>query len=319
MDADEARIVVAIPCYNEERTISKVVTDFRLLLPEARVIVLDNRSTDMSALLASIAGAEVIYVARQGKGAVLRHLFREIDADVYLTADGDDACPAGMAKDLVLPVLNGEADMVIGDRMSGGDYKQNNNRRFHNFGNELVRALVNRCFGAEIRDVMCGYRAFSRRLAVNVPILSDGFEVETEMIIKCLDRKLAIAQMPISFRDRPGITASKVRTFRDGIKVLHTIISTLKNYRPLAFFGAFGMMFACFGFFCGAPILMDFVRMGGTPRIPLAVLSAGLELVAMTLFICAFILDTMIDHERSRNEREILKFGARERGGKNHA
>ncbi|MDR0765003.1 MAG: glycosyltransferase family 2 protein [Synergistaceae bacterium] len=305
-------VVVAIPCYNEERTIAKVVSDFRRALPEARVIVFDNRSTDMSAKLAVIAGAEVIYVGRRGKGAVLRHLFREIDADVYLTADGDDACPADTAKDLISPILNGDADMAIGDRISGGGYKRENRRKFHNFGNELVSALVNGCFGAEIRDVMCGYRAFSRRLAVNVPILSDGFEVETEMTVKCLERKLAIAQIPIPFRDRTAGTQSKLRTFRDGIKVLHTIASTLKNYKPLAFFGTFGLMFACFGLFCGAPIIMDFVRTGGTPRVPLSVLAAGLELVAMTFFICAFILDTMIAYERSRNEMEILKFGDRE-------
>jgi hypothetical protein len=166
---------------------------------------------------------------------------------------------------------------------------------------------------------MCGYRAFSRRFAVNVPVYSDGFEVETEITIKCLDRKLALAQTPVAFRDRPSGTRSKLRTFRDGIRVLYTIARTLKNYKPLAFFGTFGMMFACFGFFCGTPIIMDFVRMGHTPRVPLAVLAAGLELAAMTLFICAFILDTMIDHERSRNELEILKFGDRERRGGNHA
>jgi glycosyltransferase involved in cell wall biosynthesis len=269
--------------------------------------------------LAAEAGADVIYVARQGKGAVLRHVFREIMADIYVTADGDDACPACAAKDLIAPISGGRADMTIGDRISGGGYKLENKRKFHNFGNELVRALVNKCFGADVRDVMCGYRAFSRRFALSIPIYSDGFEVETEMTIKCLDRKLAIAQIPIPFRDRPSGTQPKLRTFRDGIRILHTIFSTLKNYKPLAFFGTFGMIFACFGFFCGAPIIMDFVKTGGTPRVPLAVLAAGLELVAMTLFICAFILDTMIAYERSRNELEILKFGDRERNDKNHA
>jgi glycosyltransferase involved in cell wall biosynthesis len=229
------RIVVVIPCYNEEQTISKVVGDFRANLPEAEVIVLNNRSTDRSAEFAALAGAVVVHVPRQGKGSVVRHIFRELDADVYLMVDGDDTYPADRAKDLVQPILEHSADMVIGDRLSKGSYASENKRPFHGFGNSLVCGLVNFCFNSNIKDVMTGYRALSRRFAQNVPILSDGFEVETEMTIRCLDRKLSILEIPITYRDRPQGSYSKLNTFHDGIRVIRTVFTILKTYRPFLF------------------------------------------------------------------------------------
>lgn len=303
----DKKIVVTIPCYNEELTVAKVVSDFRRELPEASIIVLDNRSTDRTAERAREAGAEVVYVARPGKGSVVRHIFREIDADVYLMVDGDDAIPSSCARPLIDPIINGRADMTMGDRMSGGSYDRENSRRFHSFGNRLVCSLVNFCFKTEVHDVMCGYRAFSRRFAQSVPILYDGFEVETEMTIRCLDRKLPFAEVPVEFRDRKDGSVSKLNTFRDGGIVLSLIFSMLKDYRPMAFFGTLATLFLSLGLICGAPTIADFARLGYTPRVPLAVLASGLVIVAIIFFICAFILDTMVKHERQRNELEILK------------
>ncbi|MDR1508461.1 MAG: glycosyltransferase family 2 protein [Synergistaceae bacterium] len=311
--SSEKKIVVAIPCYNEEFTIAKVVSDFKKELPWAEIVVLDNRSTDNSADRAREAGATVVFVPKQGKGAVVRHIFREIDADIYVMVDGDDACPAEASHDLIRPIADGVADMSMGDRLTGGDYYRENKRRFHGFGNELVRTLVNVCFKAEVNDVMCGYRAFSKRFAVNIPILSDGFEVETEMTIRCLDRKLPFVEVPIAFRDRPKGSVSKLNTFRDGFRILLLIFSILKDYHPLAFFSALASVALLAGLLCGAPTVSDFIRLGYTPRVPLAVLASALVLVASIFFICAFILDTMVSHERQRNELNLLWFKERKR------
>jgi glycosyltransferase involved in cell wall biosynthesis len=313
MGDDYKKVVVTIPCYNEEQTIEKVVLDFKRELPQASVIVLDNRSTDRSVDLASKAGASVIHVQRQGKGSVIRHIFREIDADIYLMADGDDACPAECVHDLIGPILEGNADMVSGDRLSSGIYMKENKRHFHNFGNHLVCSLVSICFGTEVRDVMCGYRAFSRRFAKNIPILSDGFEVETEMTIRCLDRKLPFIEIPIEFSSRPEGSVSKLSTMHDGFKVIGIIFSILKDYRPLLFFGFLAVLSLVLGMLCGVPTIMDFIKFGYTPRVPLAVLASGFVLTAMTLLNCAFILDTMVSHERQRNELNILKFDSEKR------
>lgn len=283
------RIVVAIPCYNEELTVAKVVADFRRELPEADVVVLDNRSTDRTAERAREAGAEVVYVARPGKGSVVRHIFREIDADVYLMVDGDDTYPAEDARALVDLVLRG-ADMAVGDRLTKGDYGRENKRPFHGFGNSLVRSLVNFCFGSRVSDVMSGLRAFSRRFAKNVPILSDGFEVETEMTIRCLDRKLALVESPISYRDRPEGSFSKLSTYRDGARVLKLIFKILKDYRPLLFFGSLAAAAMIAGLACGAPVLIEYARSSFITRVPLAILATGFVMVSITLMNCAFVL-----------------------------
>jgi glycosyltransferase involved in cell wall biosynthesis len=301
------KTVIVIPCYNEEATISKVVTDFKRELPQSEIIVLDNRSTDKSPELAKEAGAKVLYVPTQGKGAVVRHVFREIEADVYIMVDGDDTYPAECVHELIKPVRNGVADMVVGDRLSGGDYSSENKRRFHNFGNTLVSYLVNHCFNSNINDIMTGYRVFSKRFTDVIPILSDGFEVETEMTIRCLDRKLPIVELPVSYRDRPEGSVSKLRTFHDGMKVLKTIFIILKDYRPMFFFGSLSLIALLAGLICGIPVITEFFEKRYITHVPLAILATGLVLVSASFFSCAFILDTMISHEKQRNEESIMR------------
>jgi glycosyltransferase involved in cell wall biosynthesis len=297
--------VLVIPCYNEELTIAKVVTDFKKELPaDCRIVVMNNRSTDNSAELASAAGAEVFFVARQGKGAVVREIFRSIDADVYIMVDGDDTYPAEDVHKLLAPVEAGNSDMAVGDRISGGAYGQVNDRRFHGFGNILVKKLVNFCFKSDLRDIMTGYRVFSRSFVENVPILSDGFEVETEMTIRALDRKLSIVEIPIAYRNRPEGSFSKLNTLRDGMRVLKTIFFILKDYRPLLFFGALSLLFLLAGCASGVPVLLEFMRTRFITRVPLALLATGLVLVSAVTLNCALILDTFVAHERQRNELE---------------
>jgi glycosyltransferase involved in cell wall biosynthesis len=303
------KIAVVIPCFNEAMTIAKVVSDFRRELPDADVIVFDNRSTDGSAEIARGAGASVEYVSRQGKGAVIRHIFREIDADVYVMADGDDTYPAEHVHELIRPVAEGAADMAIGDRLSGGQYEAENKRAFHNFGNILLRRLVNYCFKSDIRDIMTGYRVFSKRFARSVPVLSDGFEVETEMTIRSLARRMSIVEVRVPYRDRPEGSVSKLRTFRDGFRVLGAFFRILKDYRPMFFFGLLSLCSMAAGLVCGVPVIVEFVMTRFITHVPLAILATGFVLVAMTMLICGVILDTMVSQERQRNEIDILRFG----------
>ena len=277
--------------------------------PDARIIVLDNRSNDNSAQLAREAGSEVFHVSRQGKGAVVRYIFREIDADVYIMVDGDDTYPAEYVHQLMEPIVEGTADMVIGERFSLGKYQSENKRPFHNFGNDLVRTLVNQCFKSDVKDVMTGYRAFSRRFAKNVPILSDGFEVETEMTIRCLDRKLPLVAVPVSYRDRPEGSFSKLHTFRDGFRVIKTIFTILKEHRPLFFFGLIAFLSLLVAFACGIPVILEFFRTRYVSHVPLAILATGAVLVSITMLNCGLVLDTLIAHERQRNEINILSAG----------
>ena len=304
-------IIVLIPCYNEEVTIAKVVTDFKHELPEAQIIVLDNNSTDDSAQIAKQAGAKIVSVLKQGKGAVIRYIFREIDADVYLIADGDGACPASCAHDLISPILKG-FDMAMGDRLTEGSYVRENKRRFHEVGNKLVCMLVNRCFNADIKDVMCGYRAFSKKFAKNIPILADGFQVETEMTIRCIDRKLPYVTVPVAFQNRPTGSVSKLHTVRDGFRVLATIFTILKNYRPLLFFGMLSVIFLLLGLIFGIPVLREFFIYHRVTLAASAILATGLVLISAIFLICALILDTFVSYERQRNELSILQFGKRE-------
>ena len=302
-------IAVLIPCYNEELTIAKVITDFKRELPEAQVIVLDNNSTDDTAEFAKQAGASVMQVSRQGKGAVVRYAFREIEADIYVMVDGDDTYSVKNVHDLIAPISNGTHDMVIGDRgISEGDYAEKNKRAFHNFGNTLVRNLVNFCFNSDIKDVMTGYRAFSRRFVKNVPIISDGFEVETEMTIRCLDRKLHITTAPISYQDRPAGSFSKLNTLKDGFRVIKIIFTILKDFKPLLFFGSLSLISLVFGLLAGLPVIAEFIKTSYITHIPLAILATGFVGVSVMLMSCALILDTMVSHERQKNELQIVRF-----------
>lgn len=230
------KIAVLIPCYNEELTVAKTVQDFKKALPEADVYVYDNNSTDRTSELAKEAGAIVRKETHQGKGNVVRTMFREIDADAYVLVDGDDTYPAEEVHKLLEPVLEGNADMVIGDRLSNGTYYSENKRAFHEFGNNLVRDLINRLFHGSIKDIMTGYRVFSRRFVKCMPVRSEGFQIETEMTVFSLIMRLNVVELPITYRDRPEGSFSKLNTYKDGWKVLVTLFDLYKNYRPFYFF-----------------------------------------------------------------------------------
>ena len=291
MPSDHARIAVLLPCFNEAITIEKVVQDFRRELPQADVWVYDNNSTDGSAELARAAGAKVRRVTRQGKGHVVRRMFQEIDADCYLMADSDDTYPAEAARELIAPVLSGEADMVNGDRLSS-TYAAENKRQFHSFGNWLVCMLIRRLFNYDVADVMTGYRAFSWRFAKHCPVISSGFEIETEMTIFALDKRMAIKEIPIAYRDRPAGSFSKLNTFTDGFSVIRTIFTLLRNYRPMFFFGSLAAVFIAVAVVLVVPIVVEFLRTGLVPRFPTFILACSLAICGALSVVCGLILES---------------------------
>lgn len=295
-------IAVLIPCYNEAATIAKVVTDFRQSLPDAVIYVYDNNSTDNTAELAEKAGAIVRHEYLQGKGNVIRRMFREIDAEVYIMADGDDTYPADVAPLLVAPVLEKQADMVVGDRLSS-TYFTENKRRFHNFGNDLVRKCVNRIFHSSIQDVMTGYRAFSYQFVKTYPVTSKGFEIETEMSIHAVERNMQMENVVIEYRDRPDGSESKLNTCSDGFKVLMTIASLYKNYKPFQFFGIIALLLSLvsMGFFI--PVFLDYLNTGLVDKFPTLITCGFVFLMAMLLFSVGLILQTL--RQRDRHDFEF--------------
>lgn len=295
------KIAVLIPCYNEEATIGKVVSDFRQALPEAVVYVYDNNSTDRTAELARAAGAVVRCEPRQGKGSVIRSMFRDIDAVCYLMVDGDDTYPAQSAQEMARAVLEDRADMVIGDRLSS-TYFSENKRPFHGVGNVLVRRLVNRLFHGNILDIMTGYRAFSRLFVKSFPVLSKGFEVETEMSIHALDKNFALASVPVEYRDRPKGSQSKLNTCSDGVKVLMTIFRLVKDYKPLAFFSVLSVLLALCAAVLFVPVFLDYLRTGLVERFPTLFVAGFLFLGGLLTFCCGLILDTVIQKDRQQFE-----------------
>lgn len=296
------KVAVLIPCYNEELTIDKVVRDWRKALPEATVYVYDNNSRDNTALIAKKAGAIVRRETRQGKGNVIRSMFRDVDADIYVMIDGDDTYPASAARTLMQPILDNEADMVIGDRLSNGSYSAENKRPLHDFGNRMVRSLINRLFDSNLRDIMTGYRIFNRRFAKTMPIKSEGFEIETEMTLHALDKNFRIVEIPIDYRDRPEGSVSKLNTFRDGIRVLKTVFRIFKDYRPLAFFTAVALIFFVLGLIVGIPVISEFISTHQIAKIPSAILAVGLMILATNSLTCGFILDTIVSQHRDEYE-----------------
>ena len=295
-------IAVLIPCYNESTTIAKVVSDFRRELPQADIYVYDNNSSDGTADIARQAGAIVLREPKQGKGNVLRTMFREINADCYLLVDGDDTYPAEYAKELCAQVLEYDMDMVVGDRLSA-TYFTENKRVFHSFGNRLVRNSVNFFFKGHVRDIMSGYRAFSTRFVKSFPILSTGFEIETEMTIHALDKNMNISEIPVQYRDRPQGSESKLNTISDGMKVLFTIFKLYKNYRPLPFFSIIALLlFLCTGIIAG-PILYEFFATGYTAHVAKLTLSCFIMLAGMLSFGCGLILDTVM--RKAKQDFEI--------------
>ena len=284
-------IAVLIPCYNESQTIAAVVTDFRRALPDAKIYVYDNNSTDGTDEIARAAGAIVRYEHRQGKGNVIRTMFREIDADCYIMTDGDQTYPADAAPDMAEKVLRDGYDMVIGDRLSS-TYFTENKRPFHNTGNVLVRNLVNRFFHGNVTDIMTGYRAFSRLFVKSFPVLSQGFEIETEMTIHALDKNFALISVPVDYKDRPAGSESKLNTFSDGFKVLKTIARLFKYYKPLPFFGIIAAVLMALAILFVVPVLVEYARTGLVPRLPTFVGACFLALFSLQSLTCGLILDT---------------------------
>lgn len=289
-----SKIAVLIPCYNESKTIAKVVKDYKTALPEADIYVYDNNSSDDTDKTAAEAGAIVKYEYRQGKGNVIRSMFRDINADCYLMIDGDDTYPAENAREMCDLVLSGKADMVIGDRLSS-TYFEENKRPFHGFGNVLVRKFINMFWGNNkntIVDVMTGYRAFSPMFVKTFPVLSKGFEIETEMTIHALDKNLLLKSVPVSYRGRPEGSFSKLNTYTDGIKVLMTIFILYKNYKPLKFFSTVGLVLAVFSLALFIPVFAEYLKTGLVPKLPTLVVSSIMMLAAFLSFVCGLILDT---------------------------
>lgn len=299
------KIAILIPCYNESKTIEKVVTDYKKVLPEADIYVYDNNSTDGTDKIAKKVGAIVRYEYRQGKGNVIRSMFKDIDADCYLMIDGDDTYPAENAREMCRYILEKEADMVIGDRLSS-TYFTENKRPFHNLGNKLVRGLINHLFKSNVRDIMTGYRAFSYDFVKTFPVLSKGFEIETEMTIHALDKNLLLKEIPIEYRDRPSGSVSKLNTYSDGFKVLKTIARLFKEYKPMRFFGLISLLFIIISLIFGVPVFVEYFETGLVPRYPTLIFSGFMLMIAILMFVCGLILEVVVKKHRQLFELVLI-------------
>ncbi|MBR1708400.1 MAG: glycosyltransferase [Clostridia bacterium] len=304
------RIAVLIPCYNEERTIEKVVSDFRRVLPDAVVYVYDNNSSDRTAELATRAGAVVRQEHQQGKGNVIRRMFREVDAQCYLLVDGDDTYPAESAPEMVSCVLEEKTDMVIGDRLSS-TYFTENKRPFHNAGNTIVRSAINRLFHSNILDIMTGYRAFSYLFVKTYPVLVHGFEIETDMTVHAIYRNMQIKNVVVTYRDRPEGSESKLNTVQDGIKVLLTIARMYKNYKPFSFFSALAFILIFFSVLFIVPVLREFIKTGLVPRFPTLITCLFTMLAGLLLFICGLVLSSLQEKDKRDFEHQLVETEAR--------
>ncbi len=286
------KIAVLIPCYNESKTVRKVINDYKAVLPEATIYVYDNNSTDDTAAIAEAEGAVVRYEYHQGKGNVIRRMFREIDAEAYIMVDGDDTYPAEFAREMVDKVLERHVDMVVGDRLSS-TYFTENKRPFHNFGNSLVRQSINTLFKSDIKDIMTGYRAFSYQFVKSFPVLSKGFEIETEMSIHAVHKNLLVENVIVTYRDRPEGSESKLNTYSDGFKVIKTIIKLYKNYKPFGFFSilAIILLLLSLGFFI--PVFAEFLATGLVLKFPTLIVCGFVALAALIIFFSGVILSTI--------------------------
>lgn len=304
---DNPTVAVLIPCYNEALTVGQVVDDFRRELPDARIYVYDNNSTDDTAAIAYEHGAIVRYEPRQGKGNVFRQMLRDIEADYYVIADGDYTNRAEDVHALLQPLMDGYADHVVGDRLSNGTYGQENKRAFHGFGNNLVRWLIKRLYGYEYTDVMTGYRAFNRVFAKTMPVLSPGFELETELSIHAVDKGWRTVQVPTHYHDRPEGSESKLNTFSDGAKVLRMIFSLFKDYKPLPFFSLLALICIIIGLALGIPVIAEYAATGLVPRLPTAVLAVAFCGLGFLFLSCGIILDTEVKAARREWEIEVMR------------
>lgn len=300
------KIAVLIPCYNEEKTIGKVVKDFKKALPEATIYVYDNNSTDETVAIAKKEGAIVRHEYQQGKGNVIRRMFREIDAECYVMTDGDDTYPAEFAREMVSKVQEKKADMVVGDRLSS-TYFTENKRPFHNFGNSIVRASINLLFKSDIKDIMTGYRAFSYQFVKTFPVISKGFEIETEMSIHAVDKNMHVENVIVNYRDRPQGSESKLNTFSDGIKVLKTIVKLWKNYKPLSFFSLFALLLMIVSVIFFAPVFSSYIKTGRVDRIPTLIVCGFTALAAIQSFFTGLTLDTIKQRQRQEFEIDLIR------------
>lgn len=305
------KIAVLIPCYNESKTIEKVITDYKKALPEADIYVYDNNSTDGTDEIARNAGAIVRYETKQGKGNVIRSMFREIEADCYLMIDGDDTYPAEDAKRMCDYVLNENVDMVIGDRLSS-TYFTENKRPFHNFGNRIVRWSINTIFRSKINDIMTGYRAFSYQFVKSYPVLSKGFEIETEMTIHAIDKNFTLKEIPVQYRDRPEGSVSKLNTYRDGAKVIKTIATLFKEYKPGLFFNIISVLVFIIAAILAIPVFIEYMKTGLVPRFPSLIVACILLVISLLLTTTSIILQVIVKKNRQMfeillNQIQILK------------
>ena len=300
------KIAVLIPCYNEAKTIAKVVKDFKKVLPEAAIYVYDNNSTDDTAEIADKAGAIVRHEYKQGKGNVIRRMFREIDADCYIMVDGDNTYSAKSAPKMAKLVLNQNIDMVIGDRLSSTYFKENK-RPFHNFGNSIVRNSINFFFKSNIKDIMTGYRAFSYEFVKTFPVLSNGFEIETEMSIHAIDKNMSLANVVIDYQDRPAGSKSKLNTYSDGAKVIFTIIRLYRIYKPMRFFGIISLILAAVAVALFIPILISYLNTGLVAQFPTLIVSGFIMVASIQSFFSGLILQTILHKNRQDFELELNK------------
>ena len=298
------KIAVLIPCYNEAKTVEKVVKDFKEVLPEAAIYVYDNNSTDDTAMLAERAGAIVRHEYQQGKGNVIRRMFRDIDAECYIMTDGDDTYPAEFAREMADRVLQKNVDMVVGDRLSS-TYFTENKRPFHNFGKSLVRKAINLMFRTEIKDIMTGYRAFSYQFVKSFPVLSRGFEIETEMSIHAVDKNMLLDNVIIEYRDRPEGSESKLNTYSDGLKVIRTIIRLFRNYKPMAFFGGMAAVLVLLAAIFFIPVFVEYIQTGQVPNFPTLIVCGFAALAAIQAFFSGLILQNVVQKNRQDFEMEL--------------
>ncbi len=306
-------IAIILPAYNEELTIGGTIEGFHGAIPEARIYVVDNNSNDNTAVIAektlktfNISGA-VLHEARQGKGNAVRRAFLEVDADIYVMADADMTYPPAQVRELIQPIIDGRADMVNGDRHSGGDYAAENDRPLHNLGNNLVQKLVNSVSGASVIDIMTGYRALSRTFVETYPILVEGFQLETDMTIFALQSRFRIIEVPIRYVNRPAGSYSKLNTCSDGLRVLRTILNLFRHYKPLVFFSIAAIILALSGMVLGIPVIMEFMATGYVSHIPLAILASGIEIIAVVTFGIGLTLDSIAYHRRIDIENMLHK------------
>ena len=299
------KIAVLIPCYNESKTIEKVVMDYKKALPEATIYVYDNNSSDGTDQIAKKVGAVVRYEYKQGKGNVIRRMFREIDAECYLMIDGDDTYPADSAREMVDKVLERHVDMVVGDRLSS-TYFTENKRPFHNFGNSIVRKSINFLFKSDIKDIMTGYRAFSYQFVKSFPVLSKGFEIETEMSIHAIDKNMFVENVVVQYKDRPEGSESKLNTYSDGMKVLRTIINLFRNYKPLAFFGIISLLLLIIALIFFIPVLITYIKTGFVPNFPTLIVCGFVTIASIQSFFSGMILQNIIKKNNQDFEMRLI-------------